>query len=63
MNPPGEQIVSEKQDEASKMIEKMRTNTEKQNRKTGSRPLRRSGKKLQKSPPKEEQKAGTASRA
>jgi hypothetical protein len=40
--------VSEKQTDVNKLIEKMRANTTKQNRKTEARPWRRSGIKVQK---------------
>lgn len=40
--------MSDKQSDANKLIEKMRSNTEKQQRKTESRPLRRSRVKVPK---------------
>ena len=43
----GERNVSEKQTELKTLIEKMRTNTDKQNRKTEALPLRRFRKKMQ----------------
>jgi hypothetical protein len=43
--------VSEKQDEMKKLIEKMRTNTVKQNRKTEALPRRRTRKKMDKGRP------------
>ena len=43
----GERNVSEKQSELKTLIEKMRTNTDKQNRKTEALPLRRFRKKMQ----------------
>jgi len=43
----GERNVSEKQSEMKTLIEKMRTNTDKQNRKTEALPLRRFCKKMQ----------------
>jgi predicted DNA binding CopG/RHH family protein len=41
-------VVSEKQSDMKKLIEKMRTNTEQQNRKTDALPRRRARKKMQK---------------
>jgi NRPS condensation-like uncharacterized protein len=41
-------MMSEKQNDVKKMIEKMRTNTKEQNRSTEAKPWRRSGKKVQK---------------
>ena len=46
--------MSDNPSDAKKLIDKMRTNTEKQQRKTESRPLRRSRVKVQKSRHKEE---------
>ena len=43
----GERNVSEKQSDMKTLIEKMRTNTDKQNRKTEALPLRRFRKKMQ----------------
>jgi hypothetical protein len=43
--------VSEKQNDMKKLIEKMRTNTDKQNRKTGALPRRRARIKMQKGKP------------
>jgi hypothetical protein len=48
------QNMSDKQSDAKKMIDKMRTNTEKQQRKTVLRPLRRSRVKVPKSRQKDE---------
>jgi hypothetical protein len=44
----GEQNVGEKQNEMTKLLEKMRTNTDKLNRKTDAPPVRRNRKKMQK---------------
>jgi len=46
-----ERNVSEKQDEMKKLIEMMRTNTDKQNRKTEALPRRRSRRKMVKGRP------------
>ena len=43
----GEQNVSEKQSDVKKLLDKMRTNTDKQNRKTEALPVRRFRKKMQ----------------
>ena len=43
----GERNVSEKQNDLKKLIEKMRTNTDKSNRKTEALPTRRFRKKMQ----------------
>ena len=40
--------MSEKQNDMKKLIEKMRTNTDKQNRKTEALPMRRFRRKMQK---------------
>jgi hypothetical protein len=48
---PGESNVSEKQDDMKKLIEKMRTNTDKLNRKTEALPRRRSRRKMEKGRP------------
>jgi hypothetical protein len=45
--------VSEKQNEMKKLIEKMRANTDKQNRKTEALPRRRSRRKMEKGRPTE----------
>ena len=47
----GKRNVSEKQDEMKKVIEKMRTNTGKQNRKTEVLPVRRSRRRMLKGRP------------
>jgi hypothetical protein len=47
----GERNVSEKQNDKEKLIEKMRTNTDKQNRKIVALPWRRSRIKMQKGRP------------
>ena len=47
-NIEGERNVSEKQDEMKKLIEKMRTNTDKLNRKTEVTPIKRSRRRMQK---------------
>jgi hypothetical protein len=47
----GEHNVSEKQSDLKKLIEKMRTNTDKQNRKTEALPHRRSRRKMEKGRP------------
>jgi len=44
----GERNVSEKQDDVKKLIEKMRTNTDKLNRKTEARPVKRNRRRMQK---------------
>jgi hypothetical protein len=44
----GERFVGETQNDRKKLIDKMRTNTEKRNRKTVLLPLRRSRRKMQK---------------
>jgi len=47
-NIEGERNVSEKQDEMKKLIEKMRTNTVKLNRKTEAQPVKRNRRRMQK---------------
>jgi hypothetical protein len=46
--------MTDKETEAKKLMDKMRTNTEKQQRRTESRPLRRSRIKVQKTRHKDE---------
>ena len=44
----GERNVSEKQNEMKKLLEKMRTNTDKLNRKTEAPPVKRNRRRMQK---------------
>jgi hypothetical protein len=44
----GERNVSEKQNEMKKLLEKMRTNTDKLNRKTEAPPIKRNRRRMQK---------------